>query len=140
MNLIKSERSGRYLTYHANNIDSRTNRPPRLIPNNNAKRILEYLLRNPGARITNVTRALTMNRNTVSYHIKRLQTNGFVEKLQSNGLRLTITGGDYGQGLPHTMANHMPPGDVTVGSEVPSPLATIVDAKGPILLRNSLST
>jgi len=129
MSLIKSKRVGRYLTYHANNVDTQTVRPPTVFPNSKASRIIEYLLRNPGAKITSVTQALTMNRNTVSYHIKRLQTNGLVEKLQSNGLRLTTAGDDYGQGLPHTTINHMSPGDLNPGDKVSTQLPTAADAK-----------
>jgi predicted transcriptional regulator len=105
MGLIKSEHLGRYLIYHANNIDSRSNRPASLIPNSNATKILEYLHRNPGAKITHVTRALMMNRNTVSYHIKRMQTSGIVEREETDGLRLARTGDDHGEGLAHVIPN-----------------------------------
>jgi predicted transcriptional regulator len=110
MGLIKSEYSGRYLIYHANNsghIGSEGNRPTSIIPNSNATKILEYLLRTPGVKITQLTRALTMNRNTVSYHIKRMQTSGLVERVETNGLRLAHTGDDHGEGLTHVIANPM---------------------------------
>jgi DNA-binding transcriptional ArsR family regulator len=92
MGLIKSEHVGRYLTYHANNSDyigSRGNRPATLISNSNATKILEYLLRNPGVKIAHLSQALMMNRHTISYHIKRMQTNGLVERIERNGLRLS---------------------------------------------------
>jgi DNA-binding transcriptional ArsR family regulator len=128
MGLIKSQYSGRYLIYHANNIDSRSNRPASLIPNSNATKILEYLLRNPGVKITHVTRALTMNRNTVSYHIKRMQTNGLVERLERNGLRLASTGDDHGEGLQHAIANPMASrSDVALDGAVSSPPGTVLE-------------
>ena len=102
MDLIKSEYVGRYLTYHANNsnhILSRDNQPICLIPNSNATKILDYLLRNPGIKITHLTKALMINRNTISYHIKRLQTSGLVERVGGNGLRLSPVVEDHGQGL-----------------------------------------
>jgi len=111
MNLIKSEHVGRYLTYHANNADyigTQNIRPTTLIQNRNATKILEYLLKNPGANITSVTRALTMNRNTVSYHIKRLQTSGLIEREQTHGLRLVRTSEDHGEGLMGAVETHVP--------------------------------
>jgi DNA-binding transcriptional ArsR family regulator len=108
MGMIKSEHLGRYLVYHANNSSNMgsQDRPASIIPNGNATRILEYLLRNPGVKITNVTRALMMNRNTASYHIKRMQTSGLVERVERDGLRLARTG-DVQGGLVPVIANPM---------------------------------
>ena len=92
MGLIASEYVGRYLTYHAKNsghICSRDDQPICLIPNSNATKILEYLLRNPGVKIAHLTQALMINRNTISYHVKRMQTSGLVERVGRNGLRLS---------------------------------------------------
>jgi DNA-binding transcriptional ArsR family regulator len=109
MGLIKSEHVGRYLVYHANNSDhiGSRDRPASLITNSNATKILEHLLRNPGVKITHVTHALMMNRNTASYHIKRMQTSGLIERVERNGLRLTPTGDDLGEGLAPVIANPM---------------------------------
>jgi DNA-binding transcriptional ArsR family regulator len=117
MGLVKSEYFGRYLIYHANNSghnDSRGNRPASLIQNSNATKIREYLSRNQGVKITHVARALMMNRNTVSYHIKRMQTRGLVERVERNGLRLARTGDDHGEGLAHVIANPMASNNLTV--------------------------
>ena len=111
MNLIKSEYVGRYLTYHANNADfigTDGSRPTTLIQNRNATKILEYLLRNPGTSITHVTEALMMNRNTVSYHIKRLQTSGLIEREETSGLRLVRAGEDHTEGLLGAVDTHAP--------------------------------
>jgi len=107
MGLITSEYVGRYLTYHAKNsghICSRDDHPICLIPNSNATKILEYLLRNPGVKIAHLTQALMINRNTISYHIKRMQTNGLVERV-GNGLRLSPIVEDHGEELADFIAN-----------------------------------
>ena len=112
MGLIKSEYFGRYLIYHANNfgqIGSQVNRPTSVIPNSNATKILEYLLRNPDIKITHLPQALMMNRNTVSYHIKRMQTSGLVERVETNGLRLAHTNDDPGEGLAQVIAPPIAP-------------------------------
>jgi len=110
MGLIKGEHIGRYLTYHANNADyvgNQAHRPPTLIQNTNATKILEYVLRNPGTNVTNMTQALTMNRNTLSYHIKRMQTCGLIEREETNGLRLVHTYEDHGEGLTYNLTTPM---------------------------------
>ena len=110
MNLIKSEHVGRYLTYHANNADyigNQSSQPSTLIQNSNATKILEYLLRNPGTSITHVTRSLMMNRNTVAYHVKRLQTSGLIEREETNGLRLVRTLEHQGDGLTDNLVTPM---------------------------------
>jgi DNA-binding transcriptional ArsR family regulator len=90
MGLIKSKYVGRYLTYHANNSDHvRDSQLISLISNSNATKIVEYLLKNPGVKIAHLTRALMINRNTISYHVKRMQTSGLVERVGSNGLRVS---------------------------------------------------
>jgi Mn-dependent DtxR family transcriptional regulator len=72
-----------------------------------------------------------MNRNTVSYHIKRMQTNGLVERLERNGLRLASTGDDHGEGLQHAIANPMASRiDVALDGAVSSPPGTVVEASG----------
>jgi len=101
MNLIKSEHVGRYLTYHASNsrhICRRGHQPISLIPNNNATKILDYLLKNPGVRIVHLAEALRMNRHTISYHVKRMQTSGLVERVERKGLRLSPIVEDRGEG------------------------------------------
>jgi DNA-binding transcriptional ArsR family regulator len=141
MGFVKGERSGRYLVYHAHNIDTRTSRPSNLIPNNNASRILEYLLRNPGAKISDVTQALTINRNTVAYHIKRLETNGYVERLQSNGLRLATAGYDNEQAWSDAIANPVTrTNNLTLENETPSPTGIVGGTKDPSSSRNSGTT
>jgi DNA-binding transcriptional ArsR family regulator len=108
MGLIKSEHVGRYLTYHANNSDytsNRGNRPATLISNSNATKILEYLLRNPGVKIAHLSQALMMNRHTISYHIKRMQTSGLVERVERNGLRLSPIAENHGERLTHLIAS-----------------------------------
>ena len=108
MGFIKSEHVGRYLTYHANNSDyigTRINRPAILISNSNAKKILEYLLGNPGVKIAQLSQALMMNRHTISYHIKRMQTSGLVERVERNGLRLSPIAEDHGERLTHLIAS-----------------------------------
>jgi len=92
MGLIKSEYVGRYLTYHANNsgdIGGQRNQMVSLIANSNATKILDYLRGNPGVKIAHLTRALMMNRSTISYHIRRMQTTGLIEKIERNGLRVS---------------------------------------------------
>lgn len=92
MGLVKSEYVGRYLTYHANNsgrIGRRDGQPLCLVRNGNATKILMYLLRRPDAKIAHMTEDLMINRSTISYHIKRMQTSGLIERVGTNGLRLS---------------------------------------------------
>ena len=121
MGFITSERVGRYLTYHTNNpdcIDGRAKRPATLIPNSNATKILEYLLRNPGVKIVDLSQALMMNRHTISYHIKRMQTSGLVERLERNGLRLSPIAEDHEERPTHLIAS-------TVASRIETALTKI---------------
>jgi len=55
--------------------------------------------------------------------VKRLQANGFVERLQSNGLRLAVTG-DNGQ-WPFAIPSHVDSSsDMALGRAVSPPLDT----------------
>ena len=115
MGLIKSEHVGRYLTYHASNSDyigSRSNRPA-TFSNSNATKILEYLRMNPGVKIAHLSQALMMNRHTVSYHIKCMLTNGLVERVERNSLRLSPIAENQGEGLTHLIANSVAPEELT---------------------------
>jgi len=130
MGLIKSEHIGRYLTYHANNADyvsNQAHRPPTLIQNTNATKILEYLLRNPGTNVPDMTQALIMNRNTLSYHIKRMQTCGLIEREEANGFRLVHTSEDHGEGLTDNL---------TTPSEATKTDLTHLNSKFPNIISN----
>ena len=115
MGLIKSEHVGRYLTYHASNSDyigSRSNRPA-TFSNSNATKILEYLRMNPGVKIAHLSQALMMNRHTVSYHIKCMLTNGLVERVERNSLRLSSIAENQGERLTYLIANPVAPEELT---------------------------
>ena len=108
MGLIKSEYVGRYLTYHANNsgdISDQRNQMVSLFANTNAMKILEYLHGNPGVKIAHLTQTLMINRSTISYHIKRMQKSGLIEKIERNGLRVSSGAENHERGLERFVAN-----------------------------------
>jgi len=90
MGFIKSEHVGRYLTYRANNTDYDNSRrsPTTIIQNSTATKVLEYLLNHPDVKIAELPHALMMNRNTISYHIKKMRSSGLIQR---NGVRISLT-------------------------------------------------
>ena len=59
--------------------------------------------------IANLSQALMINRNTVSYHVKRMQTSGLIDREETDGLRLVRASEGHDEGLANALATPMTP-------------------------------